>query len=45
MRSMMSTVSTEQVELMPAERADMAQASNPATTNPLNPTGSPTMMN
>jgi len=36
-RSIMSTENTEQVELMPAESADMAQANNPANHQPLIP--------
>ena len=41
---MKSTVITEQAELTPEERLDMAAASKPAMTNPLNPGGNPRAM-
>ena len=42
---MKSTVITEQEELIPDERLDIAAAVNPATTSPLMPTGNPITMN
>lgn len=36
---------TEQEELMPEDRLDMAAASSPATTSPLTPTGNPMAIN
>ncbi len=42
---MKSTVITDEDELTPEERLDMAAARSPATTSPLSPAGRPTAMN